>query len=88
MLSVVICIGFGDFPVLQVLDGGFMSYDIIAVWHWLALQSAFSMLHSLFMSLDIIGISDQVPNKSPEPTAVGAAVAIPAASRRWLSFFR
>jgi predicted acyltransferase len=31
------------------------------------------------------------PNKSPEPTAVGAcssAVAVPAASRRWLSFFR
>jgi len=28
------------------------------------------------------------PNKSPEPTAVGAAVAIHAASRRWLSFFR
>ena len=30
----------------------------------------------------------QPPNKSPEPTAVGAAVAIHAASRRWLSFFR
>ena len=32
-----------------------------------------------------------VPNKSPEPTAVGAcrsAVAVHAASRRWLSFFR
>ena len=28
------------------------------------------------------------PNQSPEPTAVGAAVAIHAASRRWLSFFR
>jgi len=31
------------------------------------------------------------PNKSPEPTAVGAvssAVAVHAASRRWLSFFR
>jgi hypothetical protein len=34
---------------------------------------------------------DQWPNKSPEPTAVGAgssAVAVHAASRRWLSFFR
>ena len=33
----------------------------------------------------------QPPNKSPEPTAVGAfssAVAVHAASRRWLSFFR
>ena len=28
------------------------------------------------------------PNKSPEPTAVAAAVAIHVASRRWLSFFR
>ena len=28
------------------------------------------------------------PNQSPEPTAVAAAVAIPAASRRWLSFLR
>jgi len=30
----------------------------------------------------------QPPNQSPEPTAVAAAVAIHAASRRWLSFFR
>ena len=32
-----------------------------------------------------------MPNQSPEPTAVGAvssAVAVHAASRRWLSFFR
>jgi hypothetical protein len=32
-----------------------------------------------------------MPNKSPEPTAVGAvssAIAVHAASRRWLSFFR
>jgi len=32
-----------------------------------------------------------LPNKSPEPTAVGAvssAIAVHAASRRWLSFFR
>ncbi len=31
------------------------------------------------------------PNKSPEPTAVGAvssAVAVPVASRRWLSLLR
>ena len=34
---------------------------------------------------------NQWPNQSPEPTAVGAgrsAVAVHAASRRWLSFFR
>ena len=32
-----------------------------------------------------------LPNKSPEPTAVGAgssAIAVHVASRRWLSFFR
>jgi len=32
-----------------------------------------------------------LPNQSPEPTAVGAcssAIAVHAASRRWLSFFR
>ena len=28
------------------------------------------------------------PNQSPEPTADAAAVAIHAASRRWLSFLR
>jgi hypothetical protein len=34
---------------------------------------------------------DQWPNKSPEPTAVGAgrsAIAVHAVSRRWLSFLR
>jgi hypothetical protein len=34
---------------------------------------------------------DRMPNKSPEPTAVGAvssAIAVHVASRRWLSFFR
>jgi len=40
----------------------------------------------------MLGLKDsQWPNKSPEPTAVGAcrsAVAVHAASRRWLSFFR
>src|SRR5271154_5709299 len=33
-------------------------------------------------------MTKEMPNKSPEPTAVGAAVAIHAASRRWLSFGR
>ena len=34
---------------------------------------------------------DRAPNKSPEPTAVGAfssAIAVHVTSRRWLSFFR
>jgi hypothetical protein len=41
----------------------------------------------MFMMVDI----DQMPNKSPEPTADGAvssAIAVRTASRRWLSFFR
>jgi len=36
-------------------------------------------------------IMTMLPNKSPEPTAVGAvssAVAVHVTSRRWLSFFR
>jgi hypothetical protein len=40
------------------------------------------------VNMDMI---DQWPNKSPEPTAVGAfssAIAVHVASRRWLSFFR
>ena len=36
-------------------------------------------------------LESTMPNKSPEPTAVGAvssAIAVHVASRRWLSFFR
>jgi hypothetical protein len=39
----------------------------------------------------IMDFTSLMPNKSPEPTAVGAcssAVAVHVASRRWLSFFR
>jgi hypothetical protein len=42
-------------------------------------------------SQDTLVMIDQWPNKSPEPTAVGAvssAVAVHVTSRRWLSFFR
>jgi hypothetical protein len=42
------------------------------------------------MRKDLFG-SSRMPNKSPEPTAVGAcrsAVAVHVAGRRWLSFFR
>jgi hypothetical protein len=41
--------------------------------------------------MDIWMVRHEPPNKSPEPTAVGAvssAVAVHVASRRWLSFFR
>ena len=39
----------------------------------------------------IMDFTSLLPNKSPEPTAVGAvssAIAVHAASRRWLSYFR
>ena len=39
----------------------------------------------------IVDFTSLLPNQSPEPTAVGAgssAIAVHAASRRWLSFFR
>ena len=39
----------------------------------------------------IMVFTSLLPNKSPEPTAVGAvssAIAVYAAGRRWLSFFR
>jgi hypothetical protein len=39
----------------------------------------------------IMDFTSLMPNKSPEPTADGAcssAIAVHAASRRWLSFFR
>ena len=53
------------------------SYGIHAIWAWLLVA--------------LIDWPKVRPNKSPEPTAVGAcssAVAVNAASRRWLSFFR
>ena len=43
-----------------------------------------------FLELFVMSVH-QSPNKSPEPTAVGAcrsAIAVHVASRRWLSFFR
>jgi len=36
----------------------------------------------------IMDFTSLMPNKSPEPTAVGAAVPSHAVVRRWLSFFR
>ena len=40
---------------------------------------------------EILVMTNLLPNKSPEPTAVGAvssAIAVHVAGRRWLSFFR
>ena len=51
------------------------------------LLSHYVCVHVVHFCMSLIAM----PNKSPEPTAVGAvssAVAVRAASRRWLSFFR
>ena len=47
--------------------------------------------HARGRGSELVDMTDPMPNKSPEPTAVGAvssAVAVHVASRRWLSFFR
>jgi len=60
----------------------------------LLLQQAFELGIAVLITFALYKSSREhpnSPNKSPEPTAVGAvssAVAVPAASRRWLSFFR
>jgi hypothetical protein len=66
--------------------------DFIAISYWLLLcvsTSAFIGVASVCYF--IRRLRTGTPNKSPEPTAVGAcrsAIAVHAASRRWLSFFR
>ena len=61
---------------------------------YVGLRELFEAVAHLMISREFYGMSyDEValPNKSPEPTAVGAcssAVAVHVASRRWLSFFR
>jgi hypothetical protein len=50
-----------------------------------------SWVRSIIFIPQIESFTMMLPNKSPEPTAVGAvssAVAVHAASRRWLSFLR
>ena len=57
-------------------------FDIFVVSH---------SLDGFLLSSLIFVMTDQPPNKSPEPTADGAfssAVAVHVASRRWLSFLR
>ena len=79
-----------QFPLYGFLLGRSYRFDSFRVWlvgvflaHLLAVTFTF-----VFHSEDF---PNRWPNKSPEPTAVGAfssAVAVHAASRRWLSFFR
>ena len=55
------------------------------------LSRAVGLLFILCVAVSIYLNMKPWPNKSPEPTAVGAvssAIAVHATSRRWLSFFR
>jgi hypothetical protein len=52
---------------------------------------SFSICERFDLPDSIMDFTSLMPNKSPEPTAVGAvssAIAVHVASRRWLSFFR
>jgi hypothetical protein len=63
----------------------FMSLRPCFDWHSVSVGTLLPRL------AEIMKIYELWPNKSPEPTAVGAvssAIAVHAASRRWLSFFR
>jgi hypothetical protein len=51
----------------------------------------FEFFDPFFCRHIFMSVHEMQPNKSPEPTAVGAcrsAIAAHAMSRRWLSFFR
>ena len=75
---------------------------VFGYWFWVQASRGFSRYShhdgsgTAFLWLDAFDQLEDMdmrpwPNKSPEPTAVGAvssAVAVHAASRRWLSFFR
>ena len=57
----------------------------------LMVTSSYSSVITRHLQREIPDSMTQSPNKSPEPTAVGAcssAVAVHVTSRRWLSFFR
>jgi hypothetical protein len=81
----------------------FISGSIFVIWQTLfeyLLAPATSEFNFLLIpmvllyiarALALVGFGVKWPNKSPEPTAVGAchsAVAVHATSRRWLSFLR
>ena len=83
-------IGSQSFADWRHLDSGRYhrrrSYDYCRV-----IDAAASKFAEGMMVLVILSMTISWPNKSPEPTAVGAvssAVAVHVASRRWLSFFR
>jgi hypothetical protein len=87
-----VVIGLVQFPFYGLLSG--ISFRL---GHLRASLVGIVVVHLLAVALNFIIHSEsfpnlvQQPNKSPEPTAVGAvssAVAVHVASRRWLSFLR
>jgi hypothetical protein len=74
-----------EFDIMQQSD---RTIYVCFVWRYGDLTSYYGYCKSAAL---FDWMSAQSPNKSPEPTAVGAvssAVAVHAASRRWLSFLR
>jgi hypothetical protein len=63
----------------SILCRWFSLGDRHVVFYYVAVQPS---------SKEELDMTTDTPNQSPEPTAVAAAVASHAASRRWLSFFR
>ena len=83
-------IRFGDSGIRIGVSAASRSCSVscaITQWSRFADKTQFwFMLGSTF-----VFVITMMPNKSPEPTAVGAvssAIAVHIASRRWLSFFR
>jgi len=76
-----------DEAFIQFLQHGF-DFQISP---WFLLAAGFMLCSVFWICRLFLMRRDHTPNKSPEPTAVGAvssAVAVHATSRRWLSFFR
>jgi hypothetical protein len=71
---------------LHIIASFHSQFRLILSLHQFSL--CFGMLRQETVDGSIEDMTILLPNQSPEPTAVAAAVAIPAANRRWLSFLR
>ena len=78
-------------PSGKLYSGSAESGSFIVGGAAMALLGVAGILDTLRRKKALIHNSSRMPNKSPEPTAVGAvrsAIAVHVASRRWLGFFR
>ena len=76
-----------------ILDSSFRNsrQEWSGIDFWFVGFSVLSATPKDSLMIDFLVMTMTWPNKSPEPTAVGAvssAIAVHVASRRWLSFFR